>query len=238
MRFLGLALRGICLMAVILVIARLGYGQESQFVHEHDAGQSICQKSNVTINVAVGWTVERAKQESAALAKPETAGFDAGLSSYVYQPGSLEYQGGIPLHFSCPRMVSVSAKNGLISSVQVFLDSDDPGSLDKAMDLAASWEAKLNGMGLENLSANKAENVTPAQDVPAFFKLTDSPLSMTAGKVLGAWLRQDEKISVGVERWNTAPSTFSRPKYIYVIEVVISKYPLAKEKVQGAEGEG
>jgi len=223
---------------MILVIARYGYGRESQLVHQLGAGQNACQKSNVSINVAIGWTVERAKQESIALAKPETAGFDAGLSSYVYQPGSLEYQGGIPLQFSCPRMVSVSAKAGLISSVQIFLDSDDPSSLDKAMDLAASWEAKLNGMGLENLSANRAENVTPPQDVPAFFKLADSPLSITAGKVLGVWRRQDEEISVGVERWNIAPSTFGKAKYIYVVEIIISKYlPIAIPSLRkGGEG--
>jgi hypothetical protein len=225
MKLLRFAIRGLFLVPVILVTARSGYGWESQPVHENAAGQNVCRHSNVSINVAVGWTVERAERESVALAKPDTPGFDAGLSSYVFKPGSLEYKGGMPLHFSCPRMVSVSAKSGMISSIQVFLDSNVPSSLDEAMDLAASWGSKFSRMGLEDLSANKAENVTPPQDVPAFLKLTDSPLSMTVGKVLGAWRRQDEKFSVGVERWNISPSTINKAKYIYVVEIVISKYP-------------
>jgi hypothetical protein len=211
------------LVRVAIVFVLLSCAWKPQLVYADAAAQDGCRKSGAVINVAVGWTVEQAERQSVALTKPQTPGLNAGLSSYVYQPALLGYQGEVPMQFRCPRMVSVSQKDGLISGVEVYLDSDNPSSLDKAMDLAASWGKKFDGMNFENLSTEKYENVTTPREVVKFFRLIDSPLSMTAGKVLGVWRKKGERFSVGVERWNIA-SNFVKPNYIYVAEIVISKY--------------
>lgn len=183
-----------------------------------------CVRSGEGIDIAVGWTVSEALKRSAALAKPHTPGLTMGLGSYVHEPALLRYEGAVPLEFECPEMVAVWGKDGEVSAITVTLRTNNPSDMDKAFDMAASWKNRFANLGLEDLSANREEHVTSEQETRNFFRMFSGPSAQSVGKVLGVWRRKHEIFAVAIERWNTAPM-FSPPKFIYVVNVDISKYP-------------
>jgi hypothetical protein len=184
-----------------------------------------CSSSGLVVELAVGWSMKKAKAFTSTNARANYLGSREESSIYINRSSLFRNAGMIPVEIKCPEMVVVSGKTGLISSIEVYSNVAESLDLNQAMNLAEFWRSEFSAAGLTDLSSEPSEHVVSLSQARSFFRVPSSSAVLTEGQVLGAWHKNKDKVTLAVERWNTSQSTALPPKFVYVLEIMFSTYP-------------